>query len=90
MLGVAFSNEEDHRARLGFPSMLCECVQQGTDAGLTLELRVTCQGLQRDPEGGNGGITLVCFEGENATGEKKRLIWGQAPFSSNEASTPGE
>lgn len=52
MLGVAVSNEEDHRARLGFPSVLCECVQQGTDAGLTLELRVTCQGLQRDPEGG--------------------------------------
>lgn len=52
MLGMAFSNEEDHRVRPGFPNMLCECVQQGTDAGLTLELRMTCQGLQRDPEGG--------------------------------------
>lgn len=32
----------------------------------------------------------VLWGGGNATGEKKRLIWGQAPFSSNEASKLGE
>lgn len=48
---MAFSNEEDHRALLCFRACSVS-VKQGTDAGLTLELRVTCQGLQRDPEGG--------------------------------------
>lgn len=55
-------------------------VKQGTDAGLTLELRVTCQGLQRDPEGGKWGKTLVFFEGGECHRRKEETDFGAGPF----------